>query len=1254
MTRVQDPVFQIQSLTSFGSPAAGHALIFPGAGEDGTTRNRVVMLRELAYLPLEAREDPDILGKQWAAVRGLYNGDVDFIYIATGMYQPDHIGLVQFYGTAADHPDVSESLALCRKRMRAVEAVLANYVFSRLQDPGPERLSGLMQRLQNLPSVLALLGHPDPRRARKGLSRDHFMGGADEELASQQGEILMRGLAKLREDFVFLVTAQQVERQILNQALVRMSRVASQYASRQKGAISTGFSMAIPLAAALTSSMQESQAISGTESEAQTTSQGEATAETEAAGHSTATGETVSEGQSTTRGEATGLTQTTGLARSAGHAVTTSEMLGGSETQSAGTTQTQAESETHTQSQSAGEQVGSAHTTTRSESEAQGQITARGSSWIVTAGQSATQSESVTRSESQTQAAGSSSGQSTGVSQSTATQQTSTAGTQTGLDGNLSAGLAGVRVGAGASGSVTSSLAVGETATSGASQTETESQTHSQASATGTATGRTTGQTTSLARAEGESVSQAQSTTHQRGGSEAETASRAVSRQESEAQSRGTSFALAASEARSQGQTWQTGKAETHSQTLTQSAAQSHSTSQSQAETTSSGRATSWQRSESQSRALQQQWSTQQSLQSGHSAGWMTGLGRGFTGGFSSGLIPGLHLGRSWQMEDDTAMRLTAITRGLVSLLDRASLEGGFLTSALLFVGHEGYQAAASLIPQAFHGPDVPTPVLAVQGDETLRSQALLFQPSLIPDPNPFDIDILWTRWSTLLTPGMLAAYTAPNLFEEGVALTFQEKMPPLAFYPELAGETVCGHQISPETGDLTAVPLRLSRPRHFHTVFCGDTGFGKSVAAERLVYDTTRHWQLKSIVLDFGTGWRKMLNAPGLEGHVEIRQLSPGGVRPLCWNPLQIGRNILPEVQWRTFCDVFGQIAQLGQRRQIHELRDALRRVYLAAGVLVDDPDVQKSDTWGVVRFEEEDLVDPIPGTPLAHLTPAQRQRLAVYRSRVVGLPELYRQIEETLQIISRKDLILRTVLEGILFRLHPLVQGAAALQYKATPHSIDINEIVPGDWGVAVLEGGAFLDDFSKAFLLGWAAWHLYHDAVALRLQRAVSEPAHVQIVFEEANKILAGLQRTGEEGGQSVAEQFEAMWRDSRKYGIWLHLVTQTPSAIPPGILSSCNNIFSAQLTNPRDRDLVIAALHRSEKGFVDETWRRFLASLPVARSVVKLGYAFERGEMEPVYVQPPMLDVPEPTDEDIQAHLGPVNLLGDREQEKETVP
>jgi Amt family ammonium transporter len=69
----------------------------------------------------------------------------------------------------------------------------------------------------------------------------------------------------------------------------------------------------------------------------------------------------------------------------------------------------------------------------------------------------------------------------------------------------------------------------------------------------------------------------------------------------------------------------------------------------------------------------------------------------------------------------------------------------------------------------------------------------------------------------------------------------------------------------------------------------------------------------MRVVVFDFGAGWRKLLNAPGIEDMVDIRQLTPHGVRPLRWNPLQISRYIIPEVQMASFVDIFGNVAQLG-----------------------------------------------------------------------------------------------------------------------------------------------------------------------------------------------------------------------------------------------------------------------------------------------------------------------------------------------------
>ncbi len=109
------------------------------------------------------------------------------------------------------------------------------------------------------------------------------------------------------------------------------------------------------------------------------------------------------------------------------------------------------------------------------------------------------------------------------------------------------------------------------------------------------------------------------------------------------------------------------------------------------------------------------------------------------------------------------------------------------------------------------------------------------------------------------------------------------------------------------------------------------------------------------------------------------------------------------------------------------------LHRVYVDAGVLVDDSDVREHPVWGFVTTPEEAaLTGRLEKTPLSALSRKERQLLAVERSRVVGFQDLYLRLERELETIPPKD-IRRNLLEGIMYRLHPLVQGAAARQYAA-----------------------------------------------------------------------------------------------------------------------------------------------------------------------------------------------------------------------------
>ena len=46
--------------------------------KDDRTFYRAIALKELAVIPVDVREDYDLLGKTWAAVRGLHNAGVNF------------------------------------------------------------------------------------------------------------------------------------------------------------------------------------------------------------------------------------------------------------------------------------------------------------------------------------------------------------------------------------------------------------------------------------------------------------------------------------------------------------------------------------------------------------------------------------------------------------------------------------------------------------------------------------------------------------------------------------------------------------------------------------------------------------------------------------------------------------------------------------------------------------------------------------------------------------------------------------------------------------------------------------------------------------------------------------------------------------------------------------------------------------------------------------------------------------------------
>jgi hypothetical protein len=1104
--------------------------------ENGERFYRAVALRELSVLSWNRdQQEEGLLGRQWAAIKGLHNSRVNMLYTACGIFDP-WMGIVQMYGAAENGYTKEQAVRRTIQQIAAVESTLRGFPQTKLVLPDLDVLRWYSAFISEGQNILALLGYPDPR-TKERMSGARNGGLPDEtsnDLASEQLEIFFRGMASLGESFIYQVTADRMGKDTLARNLMMVNQITSDYASQQRGVKSATVSVGIPIM------INASQGISDGRSQAESHSQGETNSDSHGWGKSETNSASHSESQALSLGSAETFGESKGVS------------VGASHTDSHSTSSSIGHTDSWNQSQSQGVSVG----------QSQGGSWSEGGSVAVSAGEGASWGESAN------------------------------AGASQGISG--SAGInAGVKIGAGGN----TSNSQGFSASEGGNQSAgiNVSQNYSQGGMSSSSQGFSQGQTQGIGGADSVSVS------NQHGVSDGVNVS----------VSKGQNHSITSSVNQTQGSADSIGKA----------------------------------------RGVSENWGE------GHAVSEMVGqtqaqnAARSLGTGLSGGIAPSLSLGRSWAMEDRVATRLTEDLDALSSVMNEAISDGGFMTDVIVVTNSKaGLKAAESLLPQALHGANVARPVVTIQ-PETKQEQKemVLYSGAFLPHSNPADesrrgdpfYGKLWTSHATALSARHLASLTCPAVIREGTLRIIERAPKELAFYPNNKGEVVLGHYISPETLDLTNAPVRLDKSHLMHTLFAANTGFGKSVAAMRIIREIVAKWNMRCVVLDFGLGWRQLWSDQALQSKTIIRQLHPHGSGPLRWNPLQIGRYVDAETQIRGFVDNFGSIAQLGQKQQQHRFCDAVRALYIKHGVLLNEDEVKHSSTWGVVQKDETGICGLAAGESIAKIKdPDVKQRIAIERSRKMGLVDLYDYIKEAVDKLDRKDQIGRMVLDGILQRLRSLTQGEAGKQFgKDEPgnKSIPIEDLGRENSGLTILEGGKFLGTFEKAWLLGWAGWMIYTDMVRRRELHINMGEADLVMVLEEANILFTGLETGDPEtnSGPSVSEQWSNMFRDSRKYGCYFMVITQSPSLIPAGIRNSCNNIVIGYLTDPKDKDVALSALARSEKGFHDEPWRRFLSSLAIGQMVARFPYSEDRASQMPFMYRPTLLLLKEPEDAEIKA-------------------
>lgn len=1114
-------------------------------------RYKAVILRELLALPRPPDDETaelDILGTTRTTLRGLYDARVDLAYLGAGFFsgikEYPRYGLVQVYGVVAGGDTREAAIQAAEQAEGALLGTLANFIGIHTARLQADRARFILDAIANFPYVIALLGQADAKETP--VMPQAQTGTIESEKPAEQNELLYRGMARINEDLIFTVLARRVSRKYAARLLDGALQEATQHASAAEGTRQITFSFGVPVMLQRAATLSESQA------------------------HTQGQAESVADGVTQSQGH----THTVGTAKSDSYAHTE----GVSETWGEAHSVSVAKSESHSVS------LGESHSTTEGQAHTTGSASTSGSfsSTGISSGVSGGYSHSVNAgvADGMQSQVTESTGGSVAINTSQGTAHTTGSAEAASIDAHESGGGSLGIPGLGANynlthgGSVTNTDSTNDTV-SDSNGTTVGSQ-HSTAIGSGSSHVESAGASDSWSSGWSSGVTSAAGTSSSQTSSQSDSSSHAetngTSRTETHASGTTSSVSDTVSHAigRSSADTY--GHSETHSE------ADAYATGESRSHTT--GQALS----AADARALAQS------------------LGQGLT----TGLSGGASIGKATRWVNEAEVYLANFWRNIARLADTLAAEGGFeVESFILTRTARGAQAAEALAVQAFHGlEDVVIPVTTVPLDETARAHVTghiaTFTPCRENSLEGMAGVLAGGQYGTANTLMQLAPLLAPALFEDGLASTNNKRPPDFGLYPELPGDVLLGYQYSDEnyTGapdeEPTPVPALLDQPWFYSVAVVGDSGTGKTTFAERLVLETTTKWHIRSVVLDFGKGWERLSNASGLQGHADSYSISPYGLHPLRFNPLQVPQRIQPGEYVPAVADLMGGTTGMGTV-QIGVIADILYEMYLDLGALVNEPQVLQNSRHNTVTVREAEAIHQarqaagqaprqVQGLHLSALRPGEQQAVAIYRSRGADFAVFLERLEARIKAAKGGDE--KKTLENIRLRLRGFGQADLYSRYKPLAEGEASTEVdaLSLPWGLTVVSGGWGVPETLKSFLIARIAWTLYHDAAAQLDEVGVLPHRGLHIFIDEIQKLFG--QAEGAQGNNiepTTSKELKKMWPDGRKYAVAASYGTQNPSLLGIEMLSNCQIIATFRLKHPEDRDLLAEINGWSSKGF-----------------------------------------------------------------------
>lgn len=662
--------------------------------------------------------------------------------------------------------------------------------------------------------------------------------------------------------------------------------------------------------------------------------------------------------------------------------------------------------------------------------------------------------------------------------------------------------------------------------------------------------------------------------------------------------------------------------------------------------------------------------SNAQGLSNARSAALGSGQGLNFSFG------PTIGVSRSYQVFDEEKGNLVKLLEVSNTRMNLATRMGAFYVDAYI-VSHDAnaMQSIALASVSSWGGDNEMSTVQCVTPDNFTQSHLLkhasVFEPCTMKENIAGIADNY--LWSTIMLTSELAAMTHLPRVETGGTSTVATNIPAFSVFANKDGEIYFGKQINPEDG-LPSYDYYFSKKEFMHTLICGASGCGKTTSAVRMAREVIRNYQdMKLFVLDWKNSWR-VLKRFSLNGtdDFEFYGMDYTSIRPITMNlyipPKYVGVN-----QW---VDKVNESICLGYgfgTKMLSVLKSAARIVLICEGILRVDATGAPIEWKPKNQAEQDEFNKKIANVSLdkiyqvvqgmknagqstgrgtgmkgsaVSIDPSIPQYVQTKMLDIRNMP-YYQQCQEgynkAIEIITgrfnKSGMGMQDAYDSILAKLESFYSGELKPMYCCNDYEkcIKIEDMIDGK-RIVVLEGGD-LDANTKKAIIGLISWGMFMYSRLKKNRDKIVEKRFY--ILEEAHRIIDNPE-SGNAPPLDVGETiFEILLNEAREYGVYCMIIVQTPTALPPAMITNCSILIIHRLGNDKDIQLMTTMLCRNAR-LDNRDVPIWLAKEPIGQAIVRLNNTAVHQMSEPCLVQVARCDNEPPDNEELVLDMDDVKI------------